>query len=273
MARPLVALLTDYGTRDHYVGALKGAVLTVCPEANLVDILHDVPAHDVSVGAFALAAAASAFPAGTVFLAVVDPGVGSTRRGLALAIGGQSFVGPDNGLFTDVLAQPMEPRIHSITNAGLFRPEVSPTFHGRDIFAPVAGHLARGLSLADVGPQALAPHLLSRPTVVRQTEDEWWGETLFADHFGNLITSFDRRAMGEVMSVAGGDPTRVLVTVEGAILPLLVTYAEIPEGEPCALVGGGHRLEIAFHCGNAARTLGVTRGAPVRVRVLPETAL
>jgi S-adenosyl-L-methionine hydrolase (adenosine-forming) len=268
MTRPLVALLTDFGTRDHYVGALKGAVLTVCPDANVVDVVHDIPAYDVGAGSYALAAAAPAFPARTVFLAVVDPEVGSSRRALAAAVGGQLFVGPDNGLLTDVLAANAAPRIHAITNAGLFRYEVSRTFHGRDIFAPVAGHLARGLPLEDVGPPAGPPVLLRWPQVVRQTVDEWWGEVLFADHFGNLITNFDQDPLAEILAAADEDASRVLVTVEGAILPLVGSYSEIHAGDPCALEGSSHRLEIAVNRGNAARTLGAAKGAPVRVRVL-----
>jgi S-adenosylmethionine hydrolase len=177
-------------------------------------------------------------------------------------------VGPDNGLLTDVLAANAEARIHAITNAGLFRYDVSRTFHGRDIFAPVAGHLARGLPLEDVGPPAGPPVLLRWPQVVRQTVDEWWGEVLFADHFGNLITNFDQDPLAEILAAADEDASRVLVTVEGAILPLVGSYSEIHAGDPCALEGSSHRLEIAVNRGNAARTLGAAKGAPVRVRVL-----
>src|SRR5262249_8574421 len=139
--RPIVALLTDFGGQDHYVGAVKGAVLASCPEATLVDVAHELPAHDVEAAAFCLVSCFRAFPAGSVFLAVVDPGVGSERRPLALEALGYRFVGPDNGIFTLVLADQPAARIHEITNAGLYRYEVSATFHARDIFGPVAGHL------------------------------------------------------------------------------------------------------------------------------------
>src|SRR6185503_16303597 len=122
--RPVIALLTDFGSQDHYVGALKGAILGLCPEAALVDIQHEVPAHDVAAGAFSLAAAYASFPPGTVFVAVVDPGVGSERRAMALSAGVHRFVGPDNGLFSLVLEDAPEARIHQITNAALFAPEV-----------------------------------------------------------------------------------------------------------------------------------------------------
>src|SRR5436190_1951844 len=155
--RPIVALLSDFGLRDHYVGAMKGAVLSVCPEAQLVDVVHDLDPHDVEMARFALAAAAPAFPPGTVFLAVVDPGVGTSRRGLAVATADHLFVAPDNGLLSLVLADHPEARVHAITNAGLFRFQVSPTFHGRDVFGPVAGHLARGMALEEVGPAVSDP--------------------------------------------------------------------------------------------------------------------
>lgn len=138
MAR-IIALLTDFGTVDPYVGAMKGAILSVCPEANLVDLVHDVPAHDVLAGAMALDAAYPVFPEATVFVAVVDPGVGSARRGLAIRAGAYVFVGPDNGLFTFVLRTHPEARVHEITNPGLGRAPRSPVFHGRDLFGPVAG--------------------------------------------------------------------------------------------------------------------------------------
>jgi S-adenosyl-L-methionine hydrolase (adenosine-forming) len=269
MSRPLVALLSDFGTRDHYVGALKGAVLTACPEATLVDVVHDLPPHDIDAASFALGAAAPAFPPGTVLLAVVDPGVGSSRRALAVAAGGQRFVAPDNGLLTDVLDAHPSARIHEITNAGLFRHEVSSTFHGRDVFAPVAGRLAAGMPLEEVGEACEGVVRLAWPRVTRSSEWEWTGEVLHTDYFGNLTTNFDRQPLGEILAAAEGDASRVLVTVEGAVMPLVGTYSEIHPGEPCALLGSSRRLEIAVNRGSAARQLGAPRSAKVHVRVLP----
>jgi len=155
--RPIVALLTDFGSQDHYVGAVKGAVLAACREAAVVDLTHELPPYDVMAAAFSLSAARGAFPAGTTFLAVVDPGVGSARRALALEACGQRFVGPDNGIFTLVLAEQPSARVHEITNEGLFRARVSATFHARDIFGPVAGRLAGGMDLDEVGPPLSDP--------------------------------------------------------------------------------------------------------------------
>jgi S-adenosylmethionine hydrolase len=263
---PIVALLSDFGTHDHYVGAMKGAVLSVCPDAQLVDIVHDLVAHDVEGGSFALAAAVDAFPAGTVFLAVVDPGVGTSRRALAVEAGAHRFVAPDNGLLTHVLAGHTTARVHAITNAGLFRYRVSSTFHGRDIFGPVAGHLARGTPIEEVGPPAADPHRLAVTTVRQRDDEEWEGEIVHVDRFGNLTTNVFDSDVREILSRYGGDPTEVVVVVEGAVLPLVQAYGDVSEGEPCALLGSSRRLEIAIHSGNAARILGAARGASVRIR-------
>ncbi|MBI3932627.1 MAG: SAM-dependent chlorinase/fluorinase [Acidobacteria bacterium] len=266
--RPTVALLTDFGGQDHYVGAVKGAVLAACGEATIVDIAHDIPAHDVDSAAFALAAAHRAFPAGTVFVAVVDPGVGSDRRGLAIEAAGYRFVGPDNGIFTLVLAEHPEARVHAITNAGLFRHEVSSTFHARDIFGPVAGYLAKGLPLDDVGPAAADPVRFPLEPVRELRPGEWQASVIHVDRFGNLTTNVTRRELDGILGVVGGDPTEIVVVVEGIVIPFVCAYADVPEGEACALAGSSGRLEVAVHKGNASRILGAGRGAPVRVRAV-----
>jgi S-adenosyl-L-methionine hydrolase (adenosine-forming) len=264
--RPIVALLSDFGIHDHYVGAMKGAVLSVCPDAQLVDLVHELPPHDVAAGSFALAAAVEGFPAGAVFLAVVDPGVGSSRRALAMETESHRFVAPDNGLLSLVLADHPGARVHTITNSGLFRFEVSTTFHGRDVFGPVAGHLARGMPLEEVGPPATDVVVLPLPAVRQRGDREWEGEVVHSDRFGNLTTNISARDLTEILAHFGGDPTEVVVVVEGAILPLVRTYADVSEGEACALVGSSRRLEIAIHGGSAGRILGAARGAAVRIR-------
>jgi S-adenosylmethionine hydrolase len=263
---PIVALLSDFGTQDHYVGAMKGAVLSVCPDAQLVDLVHDLPPHDVEAGAFALAAAVSAFPAGTVFLAVVDPGVGTARRGLAAQTGGHLFVAPDNGLLSLVLVEHPDARVHAITNASLFRFEVSSTFHGRDVFGPVAGHLARGMPIDDVGPPLTDPYRFPVAAVRRLGDDEWEAEVVHLDRFGNLTTNVSERELRGILAHFGGDPTQVVIVVEGTVVPLVRTYGEVAEGEGCAFLGSSRRLEVAIHGGNAGRLLGAARGATVRIR-------
>lgn len=263
--RPIVALLTDFGTQDAYAGALRGAVLAAVPDAQVVDLTHEVPPHDVRAAAFALEAAYAAFPAGAAFVAVVDPGVGSDRRGIAVAACGYAFVGPDNGLFTPVLEAHPDARVHHVTNAGLFRHEVAPTFHARDIFAPVAARLAAGMPIEETGPPIPDPVTLPLPRL-RGLPGGWQAEVVHVDRFGSLVTSVGRGDFDALLAAVGGDPTELVVLVEDAVLPIVRTYAEVAEGEPCALRGGGGRLEIAVNRGSAARLIGAGVGTPVRVR-------
>jgi S-adenosylmethionine hydrolase len=264
--RPIVALLTDFGTQDPYAGALRGAVLAATPEASVVDLTHEVPPHDIRSGALLLEAAYPAFPAGAAFVAVVDPGVGSERRGLALGAGGYFFVGPDNGILTLVLSAHPGARAHEITNAGLFRHEVSPTFHARDIFGPVAARLAAGMPLEEVGPRVSDPVTLDLPRPRRLAGGDWQAEVIHVDRFGSLVSSVARADLDAILAAVDGDPTALVVQVEDAVLPLVNTYAEVAEGEPCALRGSAGRLEVAVNRGSAARLIGAGVGAPVRVR-------
>src|SRR5881296_3465277 len=163
MARPVIALLTDFGSRDHYAGTMKGVALGICPDATLVDITHEVPPHDVLGGALELAACYRYFPAGTIFLVVVDPGVGSTRRGIAAEAGDYKFVAPDNGVLTVVFDETPPKRIVELTERRYTRPTVSRTFEGRDRFAPAAAWLAKGIDVAALGRPASSVHRLSIP--------------------------------------------------------------------------------------------------------------
>ncbi len=263
--RPIVALITDFGTQDHYAGSLKGAVLAAAPEATVVDITHEIPPHDLKAAAFALEAAYRAFPAGAAFVAVVDPGVGSDRRGLALQAGGYSFVAPDNGILTPLLAS-VPVSAHEITNAALFRHQVSPTFHARDVFGPVAARLASGMPLDEVGPKMPDPLSFSLPRPRRLGTQQWLAEVVHVDRFGSLFTSSTRADLDAMLRSVAGDASDLVVLIEDAMLPIVRTYAEVAEGEPCALVNSAERLELAVNCGNAKRLLGASTGAPVRVR-------
>src|SRR5437762_4125751 len=168
MARPVIALLTDFGTRDHYAGTMKGVALGICPDATLIDITHDVPAHDVLAGALELAAAYKYFPAGTVFLVVVDPGVGSARRGIAAESGDFKFVAPDNGVLTAVLDEHPAKKIVELSERRYARPTVSRTFEGRDRFAPAAAWLAKGIELGALGR---AERAILRLDILQTTDD------------------------------------------------------------------------------------------------------
>jgi S-adenosyl-L-methionine hydrolase (adenosine-forming) len=263
MARPIVALLTDFGTRDHYAGTLKGVVLGVCPDATLVDIAHDIPAHDVLAGALELAACYRYFPVGTIFLVVVDPGVGSARRGIAADVGDYRFVAPDNGVLAAVFRESPPKKVVELTERKYARPTVSHTFEGRDRFAPAAGFLAKGVALISLG-RTLTDYQtieLPRPVVLG---DALTGEVVRVDRFGNLITNIDRRAFEQF-----AQGRLIAVVVGGRDIPRLVaTYAEAPAGELCALFGSTDHLEIAINAGDAAATLTLARGAAAKVRLV-----
>src|ERR671919_2815992 len=195
--RPVIALLSDFGTHDHYAGTMKGVILTICPDVTLVDITHDVPVHDVLDGALQLAASARYFPAGTIFVAVVDPGVGSARRGIAAEAGDYRFVSPDNGVLTAVLREWAPKKIVELTERRYARPTVSRTFEGRDRFAPAAGWLAKGVNVSSFGRTITDYQLLAIPAPAI-SDEEVSGEVLRVDRFGNLITNIDRRTFDRI---------------------------------------------------------------------------
>jgi S-adenosyl-L-methionine hydrolase (adenosine-forming) len=265
---PVVALLTDFGSQDHYVGSLKGAILSVCRDATLVDLAHELPVHDVAAGAFALASSWRDFPEGTIFLAVVDPGVGTSRRALALQADGRLFVGPDNGILSLVIEDAQGAvEVREITNAGLVRPEISATFHARDVFGPVAGHLATGVPMAEVGPLVTDPVRLA-PATARAGAGDWGAQVMHVDRFGNLITNLGRRDLDAILATVANDRNGVVIVLGSHVLPLAVTYADVAEGEAVALLGSSGRLEIAVNRGSAALALGAGGGSPVRLRAV-----
>lgn len=260
--RPVVALLTDFGIRDHYAGTMKGVILGICPEATLVDISHDVPPHDVLTASLELAASYRFFPPGTVFLVVVDPGVGSARRPIAAEAGDYRFVAPDNGVLSAVFKELPPRRVVELSERRFARPTVSRTFEGRDRFAPAAGWLAKGTELKALG-RTLTEYLrLAIPDAV-STDLEVRGEVLRVDRFGNLITNIDRRSferlgrLGEVkLEIRAGDHL---------VGRMVSTYAEIAPEEVCSLFGSTEHLEIAANATSAAETLRLGRGAAVTV--------
>ena len=259
--RPVIALLSDFGTHDHYAGTMKGVILSICPDVTLVDITHDVPPHDVIDGALQLAAAARYFPSGTIFLAVVDPGVGSARRGIAAEAGDYRFVAPDNGVLSAVLREWAPKKVVELTERRYARPTVSRTFEGRDRFAPAAGWLAKGIQLTALGRPAADYQRLDIPSP--QVEDaRIVGVVLRIDRFGNLVTNIDRRSV-ESASRAGA----MEVSAAGHTVGRLVaTYADIQPGEICALFGSTDHLELAANSESAADRLKLARGAVIEVK-------
>jgi S-adenosylmethionine hydrolase len=255
---PVIALLTDFGTRDHYVAAMKGVVLGICGDARLVDITHEIAPQDVPGAAEELAACYRFFPRGTVFLVVVDPGVGSVRRPIAVAADGYFFVGPDNGVFEAAVEQRATEAV-VLAEARFALPTISRTFEGRDRFAPAAAWLASGVPLTSLGPPAgtLTP-LPRRGVVVAGATIE--GEVARVDRFGNLVTTIP----GEHLRAS--DASGIVVRVGGReVHGLSGTYADVAPGELCALLGSSGRLEVAVNGGSAAGRLGVGRGASVQL--------
>jgi hypothetical protein len=254
--KKIVTLLTDFGDSDGYVAALKGVVLSLAPEAVVVDAAHHIPAQDIRSAAWVLGQYWRTYPAGTVHLAVVDPGVGTARRPLALRLGGWYFVGPDNGLFTPVLEDaekngwPVE--IVHLTNPRTWLPSVSRTFHGRDLFAPVAAHLANGVPLADLGPAVRDPVRLALPRP-EKTPAGWRAHIISIDTFGNLVTDLPA---GEIV-----DRENVLVRIGGTeIRGVVESYGQKSSGELVALISSDGRLEVAVVNGSAAQRLGAKIG-------------
>lgn len=265
-----VTLLTDFGARDGYVGAMKGVIVSCCPAAAIHDLTHEIPAGDIREGAFVLAAAAVHFPPGTIHVAVVDPGVGTDRRPLVVMAGGSYFVGPDNGLLSLAVAavreaSPEHPEtvIRVLDRPAAFAREVSATFHGRDVFAPVAGSLAAGADVADLGTVAgsMLTIELPRPVRVPGGDVTVLGEVLRVDRYGNLITNI-------MPSDYGRDALVSSVEIGAArVGSIRATYGDAASGELTALVGSDGRLEIAVRDGSAAERLGRDGrvGSPVRV--------
>ncbi len=253
----IVTLTTDFGEADGYVGAMKGVILSLAPNATLVDISHAVRRQDVRHGARILATAAPFFPVGAIHVAVVDPGVGSARRGIALRTPCATFVGPDNGLFTPFLRERVACVV--LANPATHRTPVSATFHGRDVFAPVAAHLSNGLPLTELGPPVDDPVSLSEPQPQRLPDGRLRVEVVNVDHFGNLVTNLRLRE-GERVNL--GD---LRIVVGGVSLAVQRTYADVEKGGLLALVGSDGYLEIAVREGSAAERLGLGVGATLVV--------
>lgn len=244
----IVTLLTDFGAADGYVAELKGVLLARAPGVTLVDVTHDVPPGDVPAGAYLLGRTWRTFPEGTVHLAVVDPGVGSARRALAAEAGGQRFVAPDNGLLSRALeGRPVRAVALPVP------PGASPTFHGRDVFAPAAARLALGVPLAELGAPVRDPILLTKPRLERRGTD-LVGEVVHVDRFGTLVTSLP----GDGVDLEG------TVRIAGRGVPVRTTYRDVAPGSLVAYVGSGGTVEIALRDGRADSAMGAARGAEVR---------
>ncbi|RJO69431.1 MAG: hypothetical protein C4523_06320 [Myxococcales bacterium] len=261
----VVTLLTDFGSRMGYAGQMKGVIFTINPEARLVDLTHDVPPQSVAIGAMILEQSAPYFPTGTIHLAVVDPGVGTDRPAVIVETEKAIFVGPDNGLFGFLHKTGEVRSIWQIVNERYFLDRPSHTFHGRDVFAPVAAYLSLGYPADEFGPPLDALFVLPGDPV-RRFDDQLIGEVMTADVFGNLITSISAEEAARY--VKEHPEQEVYAWCAGQPIPIRRTFAEVQPGELLAYIGSGGRLEIAVNTGSALASLRAANGAEVKLLVL-----
>ncbi|UWX56871.1 SAM-dependent chlorinase/fluorinase [Chlorobaculum sp. MV4-Y] len=258
---PLIVLMTDFGLEDAFVGVMKGVIATICREARVIDLTHSISAQNVRQAAFHLDRSVGYFPDGTIFVSVVDPGVGTARRAIGVEAGPYFFIAPDNGLLTPVFERWANAKCHELTKPTYQLANPSATFHGRDLFSPAAAHLATGVPLdafgaaIDVANCTRIELWKNRPL---EEGNGWQGEVIATDHFGNLITSF------EASMIAGGEDWKVTVG-NSAPLPIVRTYGEVKPGQPLAYIGSSGMIEIAIHNGNASAELEVGEGELVHL--------
>jgi S-adenosylmethionine hydrolase len=261
MPHPILTLTTDFGLSDHYVGAMKGVILGICPQARIVDITHEIAAYQIEEGAFAITQAYRCFPKGTVHVVVVDPGVGTARRPILMEAAGQRFVAPDNGVLSMIYGSEKS-KIRLISNDRYFRKPVSTTCLGRDIFSPVAAHLAAGVPASKMG-KLIEDYL--RPAFqhpVQVGKRRWNGHAIRVDRFGNIVTNFRADAFPEL-------ERRTFAFTVGAeqIGVLARNYAETSPGELFAILGSSGYYEISKNQASAAKALGCAAGAPVELTI------
>ncbi len=261
LMNPIITLTTDFGTCDGFVAQMKGKILGINPHARLVDVTHDCEPFAILEAALVLKGMSRHFPPGTIHVAVVDPGVGTSRRGMVMSVRDQYFVGPDNGLFS-LIASPEGPcEIREISNPSYFSINPHPTFHGRDVFAPVAAHLSMGMSFDAVGQPIEDPVLVSVPAV-RSTEQGLEGEVIYVDRFGNLFSTIEADMINR--------PVAAVLIGEIAIDGISRFFGEVEEGRPVALINSFGLLEIAVNRGSAAEWLevgpGDSGGSPLESR-------
>lgn len=258
----VITLLTDFGLKDGYAGLLKGVIWTIAPDVQITDLSHSIPPQDVFSGALTLMRCVPYFPPGTVHIAVVDPGVGTSRRALAAQIGKHYFIGPDNGIFSHLIepAKSAGEPVHffSLDQPRYWLPDVSPVFHGRDIFAPVGAHLANGVPIEQLGSRITDPVMiiLPRPS---QTEYGWIGEVIHVDTFGNLATNITLKEIAPLNNV-------VVKISQIKILGISKAFGDRLPGEPVALIDSAGWLSLAVVNGNAAQAWSA--GIESRVEVI-----
>ncbi len=262
MPKALITLTTDFGLTDHFIGAMKGVIASTAPLAQIEDISHQLEKFDIVEAAFFIGEFWKLWPKKTIHVVVVDPGVGSSRRPILLEAGGQYFIGPDNGVLTFVMRDAVKWSARELTNTKFFNKQVSRTFHGRDIFAPIAGHLARGVKPAQLGPKIIDPLQLAIPEPTRTSRRTFTGTILKVDHFGNMITNFKAPDFASIRTA----PFEMVVGLE-TVRHLALNYSECDPGEFYVIEGSSGYLEISLNQDSAARRLGCSSGAPVELTI------
>ncbi|NLX07443.1 MAG: SAM-dependent chlorinase/fluorinase [Phycisphaerae bacterium] len=257
-----ITLTSDFGLADYHVGAIKGIILQIVPDVRLVDITHEIAPHDVLGGALVLREAWRAFAPGTIHVAIVDPGVGSQRKIILAQYGRQYLLVPDNGLITLIHQISPPERLFVVANEALFCQPVSPTFHGRDVFAPVAAHLARGLKPEQIGPETNLVNLLELPVEHLQDGNKLVGRVIHVDRFGNLVTDL---SADELRRFVRKDHVPEVRVANRSMGPIRVTFADVPAGEPVAYIGSAGFLEVAFNQKRADHELSAGKGTAVEV--------
>ena len=258
---PLIVFLSDFGLHDPYVGIVKGVIHSICPEAKVIDLTHEIPPHDIEAAAYILSRTWRDFPDGTIFLSVVDPGVGGPRAALAARAQDALFIAPDNGLISFLREEFLE--IRQITDERFIRSgKMSATFHGRDIFAPAAAHLAKGTDLKELGPETEGITMLERAPV-NCSRDGIHGSIVWFDRFGNGATDIP----ASLASTCFGEdfPSRVRAVVRGMMLPIVRTFSDVPKGSPLAIVNSFGDIEICINGDSAKKRLELAKDEPVRL--------
>jgi hypothetical protein len=261
MPRSIITLTTDFGLKDPYVAEMKAVILNISPNTLIVDVTHKVEKFNVRMGAYVLACASQYFPEGTIHVAVVDPCVGTERRAILVRTENAFYIGPDNGVLALAAKSQKIEHVHEIRNRRFMMPKISNTFHGRDIFAPAAAHLANGTSPAEFGPEIREIVTPEFAKVVRR-EEVLVGEVLYVDGFGNVITNFGEKEL-ELMNVK--DAVNVEFKSVRLKLKFCRAYAEVEPQKPLAIIGSHNFLEISINQGNAAETFKIKAGDKIKL--------
>jgi S-adenosyl-L-methionine hydrolase (adenosine-forming) len=266
----IITLLTDFGTHDAYVGVMKGVILSINPSAVVIDVCHDIDPQDLIGAAYLINSFYRYFPKGTIHIVVVDPGVGGDRAIIAVELAGYIFLAPDNGVLTLLMDEKESDAVVRVENPNYFLSTISHTFHGRDIFAPVASHLSNGVCIDQLGP-SLSPQDpvrldISKPDLTGK--NELIGSVISVDRFGNCISNIDENRVKEFIQ-AGTEKTLEIKVNKTVIKNLSQNYLTPAPGSPVAVIGGFGFLEIAINCGNASRRLKISKGDTVVLKLRP----